>query len=172
MGDSNRAILLVEDDKNDAFFLQYAFESAGIVNPLVWLEDGQKAMDYLLGQGGYADRTRHPFPGLVLLDLKLPGKGGLDLLRWLQTRPELANLIVIVLTSSSEASDVNEAYRLGARSYLVKPLTVEKRLLMAKAFKDYWLEFNEFPSLTGDRPAETTAASPSPKRTSASTPRS
>jgi CheY-like chemotaxis protein len=166
MGDPSRAILLVEDDKNDAFFLQYAFESAGIPNPLICVEDGQKTMDYLAGMGPYADRARFPFPCLVLLDLKLPGKGGLEVLRWIQSRPELASLVVVVLTSSSEASDVNEAYRLGARSYLVKPLTVEKRLLMAKAFKDYWLEFNEFPYHSLEHPAElaqpTTAAPQAP----------
>lgn len=169
MGEITRAILLVEDDKNDAFFLQYAFESAGIANPLVWLEDGQKAMDYLSGTGPYSDRARFPFPCLVLLDLKLPGKGGLELLRWVRGQPVLSNLIIIVLTSSSEASDVEEAYRLGARSYLVKPLTVEKRLLMAKALKDYWLEFNEFPNPAAELPGEL-AKPPTSTRPSASTP--
>ena len=149
MTDPSKTILLVEDDKNDAFFLQYAFEAAGIPNPLVLIDDGQKAMDYLAGTGSYADRLKFPLPCLVLLDLKLPGKDGLEVLRWAQSQPGLRNLMVVILTSSSDVSDVDKAYRLGARSYLVKPLTVEKRLAMAQAIKTYWLELNEFPSLGG-----------------------
>ena len=84
---------------------------------------------------------------LTLLDLKLPGCPGLDVLRSIQQSHELRALLVIILTSSPDQSDVDEAYRLGARSFLVKPLSVEKRLEMAKAIKTYWLELNQFPSL-------------------------
>ncbi len=169
MSDPNKAILLVEDDKNDAFFLQYAFEAAGIPNPLVFIDDGQKAIDYLAGAGPYGDRTKFPFPCLVLLDLKLPGKEGLDILRWAQSQPAMRNLLIIVLTSSSDISDVDKAYRLGARSYLVKPLTVERRLAMAEALKDYWLELNEFPTATNSTPVEkgSPAVSASPRSVSA-----
>jgi len=138
-------ILLVEDDPNDVFFLQYAFESAGITNPVQVLEDGQKAIDYLAGNGRFSERKKFPFPCLVLLDLKLPVKMGLDVLRWIQQQPDLQTLIVIVLTSSSDRVDIEEAYRLGARSYLVKPLSVDARLEMAKALKHYWLGVNQMP---------------------------
>lgn len=147
MIDPSIPILLIEDDKNDAFFLQYAFETAGIANPVQVVEDGQKAIDYLAGTGPYANRGQFPFPCLVLLDLKLPVKMGMDVLRWIHQQPQFGNLLVLVLTSSSDIADVDEAYRLGARSYLVKPLSVDKRLELAKALKLYWLDLNEPPSL-------------------------
>ena len=147
MNGETRTILLIEDDQNDVFFIQYAFEVANITNPLQIVVDGQQAIDYLAGTGKYTDRTQFPFPCLVLLDLKLPVKMGIDVLHWIHQQPSMRNLLVLVLTSSSNIEDVDEAYRLGARSYLVKPLSVEKRLEMARLIKSYWLDLNQFPSL-------------------------
>src|SRR5262249_27086302 len=113
-------ILLVEDDPNDVFFLKYAFEQAGVRNPLRTVEHGQDAIDYLGGTGKYANRSQHPLPCIILLDLKMPGVSGLDVLRWIKGQPHLACVIVIVLSSSNNDSDIHEAYGLGARSYLVK----------------------------------------------------
>ncbi len=138
-------ILVVEDDKNDIFFLQVAFEEAGITTPMQVVYDGQEAVDYLAGHGRYSDRGKHPLPCLVLLDLKLPVKMGMDVLRWIGQQPKLKSLIVVVLTSSSEPSDILQAYELGARSYLVKPLTLDKRRQMAQLIKAYWLELNRTP---------------------------
>jgi CheY-like chemotaxis protein len=138
-------ILLVEDEPNDVFLIQYAFEQAGIAKPLHTAEHGQQAIDYLAGNGKYADRSRFPFPCIVLLDLKMPGVSGLDVLRWIKEKSDLGWLPVIVFTSSKDDKDVHEAYRLGARSYLVKPLTVDDRLEVAKAIKAYWLELNVLP---------------------------
>lgn len=157
MKSDGRTILLVEDDQNDVFFLQYAFETAGIGNPLQVVTDGQEAINYLAGAGKYRDRQRFPLPCLVLLDLKLPGKMGTEVLRWMRGQPHLANLLVVVLTSSSEVNDIDRAYECGAQSYLVKPLSLEKRLELAKAIKNYWLELNEFPSLPAT-PASTAVA--------------
>jgi CheY-like chemotaxis protein len=106
-------ILLVEDERNDVFLLQYAFEAAGIANPLRVVEDGQEAVEYLGGAGKYADRDQFPMPCLVLLDLKLPVKSGHDVLRWIQRQPALKALVVIVLSSSREKNDVDTAYQLG-----------------------------------------------------------
>jgi CheY-like chemotaxis protein len=139
-------ILLVEDDNNDVFFLKYAFEAAGILNPLQVVGDGREAVDYLAGAGRYADRTRYPFPSILLLDLKLPVQMGQDVLRWIGRQPGMETLLVIVLSSSSDPVDIDECYRLGARSYLVKPLSLDKRIEVAKAFRDYWLQLNEFPT--------------------------
>jgi CheY-like chemotaxis protein len=146
MSIDSRTILLAEDDANDIFFLQFAFESAQISNPLQVVVDGQQAIDYLAGAGPYADRARFPFPCLMLLDLKLPLKMGLDVLRWIREQPALQTLLVVVLSSSSEKEDIDEAYRLGARSYIVKPLSVPKRLELASLIKSYWLEFNQCPT--------------------------
>ena len=148
MTSDGKTILVIEDDSNDVFFLQYSFEAAGITNPMQVVADGQQAINYLAGKGPYADRSRFPLPFLILLDLKLPVKMGLDVLSWIKTQPHLGNLLVIVLTSSSDSEDLEEAYSLGARSYLVKPVSLEKRIAMAKAIKDYWLELNQYPNLT------------------------
>jgi CheY-like chemotaxis protein len=140
----DKAILLVEDDMNDAFFLRYAFEQAGISNAVKVAEDGKSAMDYLSGSGKYADRDAFPLPSLMLLDLKLPECPGMEVLAWIREQPDLGCLIVIVLTSSADPRDVEQAYRMGARSYVVKPLTLDKRLQLAHAIKHYWLELNAF----------------------------
>jgi CheY-like chemotaxis protein len=146
MSNGEGTILLVEDDSNDVFFLQYAFEAVGITNPMQVVTDGQQAIDYLAGTNQFADRRQFPLPVLVLLDLKLPVKMGLEVLRWIQVQPYLANLLVIILTSSSDSADVERAYALGARSYLVKPVSLEKRVEMAKVIKNYWLELNRQPT--------------------------
>jgi len=143
---------VVEDDPNDVFFLQYAFQEAGIKNPIQVADDGQQAIDYLQGEGAYADRSRFPLPCLVLLDLKLPVKMGLDVLGWVRNQSQLQHLLVIVLTSSSNIRDVDDAYRLGARAFLVKPVSTDDRIEMARAIKRFWLELNEPPSLAGRGP--------------------
>jgi CheY-like chemotaxis protein len=137
-------ILLVEDNEDDVFLMERAIKGAGIINPLFVVEDGQEAIDYLSGAGRYSNRDIHPIPSIVFLDLKLPIKGGLDVLRWIRSKTELETLVVIVLTSSNEPSDLKQSYRLGANSYVVKPPTASQLLDLAKAFKWYWLQFNEF----------------------------
>ena len=136
--------MLVEDSEDDIFFMKRAMRSAGISNPLQVIEDGEKAVAYLEGTGKYGDRETYPLPSLILLDLKLPLKNGLEVLKWIRSREDLETIIVIVLTSSKEDSDLDHAYRLGANSYLVKPPTAEKLVELAKALKLYWLCFNEF----------------------------
>ena len=142
-----RTLMLVEDSEDDVFFMKRAMRSAGISNPVQILEDGEKAVAYLEGAGEYHDREKYPLPSLILLDLKLPLKNGLEVLKWIRSREELETIIVIVLTSSKEDSDLDHAYRLGANSYLVKPPTAEKLVELAKALKLYWLCFNEFAPL-------------------------
>jgi CheY-like chemotaxis protein len=138
------AILLVEDNEDDVFLMKRALKSAGIVNRLCIAEDGQQATDYLAGTGTYANRQEYPLPAIVFLDLKLPIKSGLEVLKWIRAQSELENIVVVVLTSSNEPFDLKEAYRLGANSYVVKPPTASQLLDLAKAFKWYWLEFNRF----------------------------
>jgi|SRR3954467_3670022 len=153
MPGTSATILLVEDDPNDVFFLQYAFEQAGIKNPTRIVADGQEAIDYLSGAGKFTDRSQFPVPALVLLDLKLPVIMGLDVLRWIKEQPDLRTLLVVVMTSSKDPSDIYEAYHLGARSYLVKPLSVHDRLEIAKAIKLYWLGLNMLPNPIASAPA-------------------
>lgn len=140
-------LLLVEDDPNDVMLFRRAKDKSNLVNPLQVVEDGEAAIAYLSGQGQYADRNRYPLPALVLLDLKLPRKSGLEVLAWLRQQPGLQRLPVVVLTSSRESLDVARAYDLGANSYLVKPVAFDSLLEMVKALGLYWLIFNEKPDI-------------------------
>jgi CheY-like chemotaxis protein len=151
---TNRAILLVEDNEDDAFLMERALKAAAIANPLFTVEDGQQAIDYLSGTGPYSDRTKYPLPAIVLLDLKLPIKDGLEVLAWIRKQPQFENMVIVVLTSSSEPSDLRRAYRLGANSYIVKPPTSSQLTELVRAFKWYWLEFNRFD------PVEETSVAP------------
>ncbi len=137
-------ILLVEDDPNDVFLMKRAMKGATIVNPLKVAGDGQEAIDYLAGAGQFANRSEFPIPSLVFLDLKLPYKNGFEVLEWIRNQPSLSSTLVIVLTSSSEERDIKETYRLGARSFLVKPPTQTMLLDLMAALKDYWMTHNEF----------------------------
>lgn len=141
---TEKPILLVEDNDDDVFLMKRALKGARITNPLYVVDDGQRAIDYLAGTGKFSDRQSHPFPAVIFLDLKLPMKSGLDVLEWIRSQPNFEDLIVLVLTSSSEPSDLKRAYSLGANSYLVKPPTADQLLDLAKAFKWYWLEFNQY----------------------------
>jgi CheY-like chemotaxis protein len=124
--------------------MRRALHGANVVNPLQVVEDGQEALDYLSGKGKFADREQFPVPAVVFLDLKLPFISGHDVLAWIRKQKEFETLVVIVLTSSNEASDLSRCYALGANSYLVKPPTPEQLDDLAKAFKWYWLEYNHF----------------------------
>ena len=115
-------ILLVEDDSNDAVLLQRAFRRANVQCHVNVVTDGDEAIKYLSTNEPYADRQKFPFPSLVLLDLKLPRTPGLEVLAWLRRQaPALRDLPVIVLTSSRQTADIDQAYSLGAHSYMAKP---------------------------------------------------
>ncbi len=138
----NGPLLVVEDEENDVFFLKRAMQRAGILNPLYSVANGQAATDYLSGAGAFADRTRFPLPFLVLLDLKLPCIGGIEVLRWIRARPELRNLLVVVLTSSTLPADIADAYSAGANSYIVKPGDPELLADSMRDFAKWWLKRN------------------------------
>jgi len=138
----SQIILYAEDDENDAFLVERAFNQAQVPNALVIVPDGNTAIQYLAGTGKYADREKHPIPCLVLLDLKMVGKSGLEVLKWIRTHPTVCTLPVLMLTSSNLDGDVHRAYLMGANGYLVKPNTPDEMLIMAKGIKDYWLLLN------------------------------
>lgn len=140
-----KPVLVVDDNPDEAFLTTRAFKSAGVENPLVVVSDGGRAIDYLSGAGEYADRAAHPLPCLVLLDQKLPGRSGLEVLEWLRNQSAICTLPVLVLSSSDFDSDVQAAYLLGANGYLVKPARYEDMLAVAAAIKAYWLGANRSP---------------------------
>jgi len=142
-------ILLAEDDPNDVLLIQRAFQRSLVANPLQVVRDGEEALAYLSGQGLFADRERHPLPVLMLMDLKMPRKSGLEVLEWVRQQPGLKRLPIIVLTSSNQSPDINRAYELGANSYLVKPAGFDSLLDLVKNLDMYWLILNEKPELDG-----------------------
>ena len=140
-------ILLVEDDAADANLLCRGFEKAKIVNRIIHLLSGDDALGYLAGVKEYADRTVYPLPALILLDLKLPGLTGLQLLQWKRAQEQIRRIPVVVLTSDDDPETISAAYDAGANSYLVKPGTSAEILRMVKAIDQYWMQFNESPRL-------------------------
>ena len=146
-------MLVVEDDENDEILLRRAFDECGHDIPLQFVRDGQQAIDYLNGDGPYADRAHYPLPTLILLDLKMPRLSGFDVLRWLRAQPVFAGLPVIVLSGSMWPGDIDEAYRLGANSYLIKPAKRQELIEIAQMASTYWFCMN-----LGSRHAGSTAA--------------
>lgn len=118
-------ILHVEDDPNDTLLLEHACRKAGMIFNLQAVSDGDQAMAYLRGTNAFSDRTKHPMPKLILLDLKMPRVSGFDVLAWLRSDDTFKQLPVVVLTSSNHDADIKRAYDLGAKSYLVKPVGFE-----------------------------------------------
>lgn len=136
--DQDLTILVADDDENDVILLQRALLKNAIVNSVQVCCNGQQAIDYLSGSEPYSDRKKHPFPSIVFLDLKMPRKSGLDVLQWLKAHPECHVIPVIMLTSSREETDITQAYKLGANSYIVKPLDFSEFRIMIKTVCDYW----------------------------------
>lgn len=139
------SILLVEDNLSDIDLTRRAFEKANIFNPLVVVEDGEEALDYLFCEGKYTDRNKSQMPALVLLDLKMPGIGGLEVLKRIRANPHTKRLLIVILTSSKEEQDVAMGYDLGINSYIRKPVDFHKFAEVIKQLGMYWLILNESP---------------------------
>lgn len=133
-------ILHAEDDENDVFFLRRAVQKAGLACQLFHVPDGQEAVDYLSGKPPYADRTRYPWPDLVLLDLKMPRMNGFDVLGWLREHSALGTVPIIILSSSSQQEDVNRALALGAADYRTKPHTSEGLVELIRSLHEHWIK--------------------------------
>ena len=136
---SDSAVLYVEDDPNDTRLMRYAWARVGVQNPLQIVPDGEEAVRYLSGRGRYADRTDHPMPTLMLMDLKLPKMSGFDVLKWLRSQAELQALRVIVLSSSRMPPDIGAAHALRINAYLVKPALFDEWVAMVDTLKESWL---------------------------------
>ena len=109
------------------------------------VRDGVDAMSYLLGIGEYVDRQKCPAPNILIIDLNMPRFNGLELLTWLRTQPDLQHLLVVVLTGTGRQHDIDIAYRMGAKSYLVKPTEADEFQSLINSFFEYWIAHNHFP---------------------------
>ena len=128
-------ILLVDDSADDTELVRMAFKRAEIENPLKTVASGEEAMAYVRGTEKYANREEYPLPELILLDLKMPGLDGFEVLSWLKREPGLSKIPVVVLTSSEQMKDVNRAYELGANSFLVKPFDFNDRVALTQVLE-------------------------------------
>lgn len=132
------AILVVEDDVNDQDFIRRAFKQSGVMNHIATVNDGEEATTYLRGMGIYEDRSLHPLPRLIITDLKMPRMGGIELLAWLNLRPEFRLIPTIMLTSSNNQDDIIRAYEHGAKGYLIKPVQFAELTKLMRIVADYW----------------------------------
>lgn len=140
-----KTLLLVEDNPDDEDLTLRALRKYNVVNEFVVARDGQEALDYLFGEGRYADRNPEDLPQVILLDLKLPRVDGLEVLERLRANPLTRHVPVVILTSSSEEQDVIRSYDLGANSYVRKPVDFAEFLEAARQLGLYWLVLNEVP---------------------------
>lgn len=137
-----KPILLVEDNPNDRLLMQRALKKTNLGNELVCVEDGQEALDYLLGT---AENPPGALPILVLLDLKLPKLDGLDVLKGIRAHERTKLLPVVILTSSKEQDDLLESYNAGVNSYVRKPVDFNEFVVAVQQLGLYWLIINESP---------------------------
>jgi two-component system response regulator len=143
---NDKVILLVEDNADDEALALRALRKNNIVNEVVVAHDGVEALDYLFGTGSYAGRDLRNMPQVVLLDLKLPRIDGLEVLRRLRADERTSLLPVVILTSSKEEQDRLNGYRLGANSYIRKPVDFTQFIEAVRQLGLYWLVFNESPN--------------------------
>jgi len=136
--DPSTIVLLIEDNPDDALLMQRAFKAHGLLRPPHVCGNGTEAIAYLSGTGVYHDRAKHPFPNLLITDLKMPGSDGFDVLQWLRDHQEFVIIPTIVWSSSAELSDVKRAYCLGANGYLCKPTDFQKFKEMVADVLRYW----------------------------------
>ena len=141
------AILLVEDNAMDVELILDAFREARLGNKIQVARNGTEALEYVFGQGKYADREQYPLPDIVLLDLKMPGIDGHEILKRIKGADKLKRLPVIILTSSRDEGDRAMSYDNGANSYLVKPVSFDDFLKVVQQVSDYWLTLNVEPPL-------------------------
>ena len=139
-----KVVLCVDDDEDSVFLLKRAMDKAGPAYSMRVASDGQIAIDYFKGSGKFQDRETYPLPCLVLLDLKLPGRSGLEVLQWIRSDAGLL-VPVVILSSSQDEVDISTAYKLGANAYLLKPSDMDQLLEMAKMIAGFWLMQNTLP---------------------------
>lgn len=137
-------ILLVEDSPNDVALTLSAFEEAKLTNDIVIVRDGQEAIDYVRRQGAYAAETG-PLPSVILLDMKLPKVGGLEVLTELKSDPDLRRIPIVALTASGDGSDVTKSYDLGVNAYVVKPATLDEFAKTLRGVALFWAGVNQAP---------------------------
>jgi two-component system response regulator len=140
MSSANQPLLLVEDSPEDRLATLRAFKKAGLTNPVFTCVSGDDALDYLYQREAYTGGAAAPRPGLVVLDLNMPGTDGREVLNNMKQNEDLRTIPVIVLTTSSDARDIESCYRSGASSYVTKPVDLPGFFLAIQRLKDWWFD--------------------------------
>ena len=143
----NTAIMVVEDSPEDFEATERALRKSGLANPIIHCADGDEALDYLFRRGEYEDLDQDAFPGIVLLDLNLPGTDGREVLQEIKADEHLKTIPVVVLTTSDDERDVQACYRAGANSYIQKPVDLDGFLKSIQRLQDYWFEIVVLPKV-------------------------
>ncbi len=140
-----QSILLVEDSADDYEATLRAFKKAHLMNPVIWCQAGQEALDYLHRQNGSEKEGDIGKPGIILLDLNMPGLDGRQTLRLIKEEPVLRSIPIIILTTSSDERDVAACYQMGANTYIQKPVSFEGLINAINRLKEYWFEIALLP---------------------------
>ncbi len=151
-------ILVAEDELGDVLLLKRAFQKAGVNAPIYFARDGQEVLDYLQGTPPFDNPVEHPLPSLLLLDLNLPRVNGFEVLEWLRQQPGLSQLRVVVFSASERPEDINQAYALGANSYVFKPQDSDHLVQIVAGLQNYWLSINGPPEAAAPQAAPVTCA--------------
>lgn len=138
-------VLLVEDNLADQKLFLKAFERGNSKARIQIVNDGHYAIEYLTGQGEFGDRSKYPFPDLVLLDINLPRKSGKQVLKEMRNTPKLKRLPAIMFTTSVQDQDVLESYELGANAYMQKPVSIGDFFATIRKFEEFWLTVTKLP---------------------------
>ncbi len=141
-----RVILVAEDNKADQVFIQRVFIKTGIHCRMFLVNDGIEAMEFLRREGNYKDTKDSPTPDLVLLDVKMPRKNGIEVLRELKGDPVLKSIPVIMLTTSNLENDIKESYNLGTNAFITKPIGFDKFVDVIESLKSFWLKDATLPT--------------------------
>lgn len=143
----SQPILIVEDSQEDFEATVRAFKKSGLANPIFHCKDGDEALDFLFNRGEYADPAEAPGPGIILLDLNLPGTDGREVLSEIKKDNKLKKIPVVVLTTSSDERDIEQCYNNGASSYIIKPVGFSGFVKAIQRLKDYWFEIVILPKV-------------------------
>lgn len=141
-------ILLVEDSEDNIFLVRHAMRKAGVTTRLEVVTSGEEAVAYLGGTNGFSNWNQFPLPAIVLLDLKMPGMNGFEVLKWVRQHPGLRALRVAMLTSSDMPAEIKEAHELGANIFLTKPVDLDKLVEIMKTLSEHWLKQAQPPAVS------------------------
>ena len=144
MNDKKITILVVDDDEEDVLLIKKAFEKASIIHRKIFLRDGQDLIDFLLKQGEHSESTE-TLPNLIILDLNMPRKNGIEALKEIKSNYELQHIPIIMFTTSKKESDIQESYVFGANSFVSKPIDFEELIEKIRGIDDYWTDIATLP---------------------------